>query len=209
MRKKIKNQESGIRSIINSNYLLLTSYFLRPNSGFSFIELLVVVTLIGVIGYLTTSIFILGFRAQAKSEILKEVKQNGDYVLSVMESTLKSANDVDADCNGSTCYVSATDTQNITTKFSCISVSDERPGDYYILKEQTGFPDPTPAVRQRLISDRVVVQSCKFVITNPKSSLDPKYVVLSFNMVQANPNISQENKAYLRFQSTVSLRNYQ
>jgi len=70
--------------------------------GFTLIELLVVVGLVIIIGTVGTSIITSIFRSYNKAHIINEIEQNGNYVLSLMESQIRNARSVSAsDCDPS------------------------------------------------------------------------------------------------------------
>lgn len=192
--KKLLFQPSTI------NHQLSTKY------GFSLIELLVVITLIGIIGVITTQVFILGFRSQGKSEITKEVKQNGDYTLSVIESMVRNAVNIQAGCNQSVAQLPITNPDGYTTTFFC-SEGDK------IASISSGFPDPTPSVSQALTNNKVAVYNCSvaFRIVCPTPPINPKYVFVNFTVSQAGVGLTPTPGSFssIDYQTTISLRNYQ
>jgi prepilin-type N-terminal cleavage/methylation domain-containing protein len=209
MKKGITNYELRIKNIKNSYFLLLTSYLDIKNRGFSLIELLVVVSLFGIVGYLTTSIFIIGFRAQAKSEIMKEVKQTGDYAMQVMEDTIKNSIDVITPVPvlpfNSNSGIIAINPDGNTTTFLC------SPTDYKI-SSTNKYPLPTPEITNDITNRNVIVKDCKFKIISPPSILSSKYVIINYTVCQkgceSSTDLPVENKASLPYQSTISLRIY-
>jgi len=59
--------------------------------GFTLIEVIIVISLFGMIAYLATSFLWTSLSSTGKSEIIKEIRQNGDYALSAMESLVLSS----------------------------------------------------------------------------------------------------------------------
>lgn len=170
------------------------------NSGFTLVELLVVITLVGLIGAIISQSFILGIRSQSKSEIVKEVKQNGDYALSVIDEMVRNATDITLFCNTSTDQLSIVNQDGGTTTFDCSS-------DKEIASISGAAPTPFP-----ITNDRVIVTNCNFRIVCPTPPLSPKYVFISFTVKQAavpnQPTPLPENRASIEYQTTISLRNY-
>ena len=189
--------------------------FKIQKSGFTLIELLVVITLLGIISVITTQVFILGFRSQGKSEIIKEVKQNGDYVISVMESMIRNAADITsnvAQCNTSLNKFQIINPDGFTTTFDCTSG---------FIASVSGDPDGFPLANPTLVltSNRVLIPtpvgggySCTFRVVCPTPPLSPKYVFISFKVMQAaitgQPSPVPESRSSLDYQTTVSLRGY-
>jgi len=63
-------------------------------NGFTLVELLVVVGLVLIIGTVGTSIITSILRSYNKAHIINEIEQNGNYVLSLMESQIRNAKSV-------------------------------------------------------------------------------------------------------------------
>lgn len=178
--------------------------------GFSLIELLVVVALVGIIGAITTQVFIAGFKSQGKGEIVKEVKQNGDYALSVIETMVRNASDfsTEADCNQDKTSISIINPDGYTTIFDC-SLTNGNIASVSALPTTTPGPTPTGIP---LTSNKVAVSSCNFRVVCPTPPLSPKYVFVNFVMRQGTvigqPTPLPENTASLEYSGTFSLGRY-
>lgn len=178
-------------------------------AGFTLIEILVSVTLIGIIGAISSQVFISGFKSQYKSEIIKEVKQNGDYALSVIERMVRNAADFSPDqlCNQDESTLSIVNPDGYTTIFNCDATN------YNISSVSATVPGITPT-GVLLMSNKVAVPagSCRFRIVCPPLPLSPKYVFVSFTLTQAavtgQPTPLPENTASVEYQGTYSLGNY-
>jgi prepilin-type N-terminal cleavage/methylation domain-containing protein len=164
-------------------------------NGFTLIELLVVVALVAIIGSVTTQVFILGFKAQAKVEAMKELKQSGDYTISVIESMVRNASDIEFQCNTSANSLTIISQDGLTTNF---------------LWEGSRISSIS-GQSQPLTSSKVSVGSCSFRVVCPTPPLSPKYVFVNFTLNQAMPGITPGpgNNATLDYQTTISLRTYQ
>ena len=68
----------------------------KNQHGFSLIEMLVVIAIIGVIAGITSDIFINIIKASNKGNVLTEVKQNGDAASNKMERILRNAEEITA-----------------------------------------------------------------------------------------------------------------
>ncbi|TSC53513.1 MAG: Uncharacterized protein LiPW16_370 [Microgenomates group bacterium LiPW_16] len=66
--------------------------------GFSLVELLVAIGILGIVGSIATVILFTTLQSASKSDILREVKQNGDYAISVMERMVRNATTVEVGC---------------------------------------------------------------------------------------------------------------
>ena len=188
MKNRIMNQELRIKK--------------EKKSGYSLIELLVVITLIAILGTLTAEAFILGLRAQSKSEIVKEVKQNADYIGQVIENMVRNSIDIEeTQCNNSFQQLTIKSPDGLYTTFDCSSsVMASISGQF-----------PVPTIYLTLSSNRVsiVENSCNFRIVCPTPPINPKYVFFNFKLTQTGSNLPKEKQASIEYQNTVSLRNYQ
>ena len=183
-------------------FLVLSSWF-KVNRGFTLIELLAVIALIGLIGTITSQFFILGFRSQGRSEVGKEIKQNGDYALAVMESMIRNAAYIpDNQCYGvnpSSRSVVIVNPDGYETTFDCS-------GTEIASNSSSTNPNSYP-----LTNDKVTIADCIIRVICPTPPINPMYVYINFTFNQAGPNItlSPGSSPLLEYQTTVSLRNYQ
>ncbi len=159
-------------------------------SGFTLVEILVVVALIGVASIVTTQVLLSVLRSQSKGEVVKEVKQNGDYAYTFIEQQIRNAKDV-AMPGG---ILTITNPDTTTTTVNCSSGT-------MILTTQPG-PTTLP-----LTNNNVIVSSCSFSIGNPNPGNSPKYVYLSYVVSQKGTG-APANIATQQYQGTVSLRTY-
>src|SRR3990167_5678730 len=119
MGHKTKNITRRLKITI-SKLIYVICYMLYVQRGYSFLELLIVIALVGTIGVVTSQVFIMGLRSQAKSEILKEVKQNGDYASAVMDNMIRNALDIDdVSCNTNTQQLSIMTKDGVTVTYDC------------------------------------------------------------------------------------------
>ena len=189
--------------------LQLTTYNIQ-HRGLTLIELLVVITLVAIIGTITTQVFILSFKAQTKSESLKEVKQSGDYTMSVLEDMVRNSADIQYDCSNTPLNNLTVQNQDgLITKFVC----DTDAGGKKYIASISGWSDAVPSpTGMTLVGSRVTLSQCNiFRVVCPTPALSPKYVFVNFTMENYIPGItpSAGNQVSLDYQTTISLRNYQ
>ena len=185
-----------------NKFLKPITYNLSPIFGYSMIELLVVVALVGLIGTITTQVFILAIQTQGKSEVIKEVKQNGDYAFSVMESMIRNSTDISGSCNEpSTQQLNIRNPDGFNTVFDCTGTNISS-----ISGSEDANPTPTGAP---LTNYRVKVTSCTFRVVCPTPPINPKYVYVQYTVSQAGEGTGPKDTSSLDYQTTISLRNYQ
>jgi prepilin-type N-terminal cleavage/methylation domain-containing protein len=152
-------------------------------SGYTLIEILIVIGILGIVAVIGSNMFFAILRNTAKSQILAEVKQNGNYALSVMSRMIRNARSIDA-CPGDS--ITLTNPDRETTTFSCEGAR--------VASNSGVF----------LTSDKVLSSACNFSC----AGTTPETVTVSFTLTQASDEERIEEKATLDFRTTVSLRTY-
>lgn len=127
--------------------MTVNSKQLTVNSGFSLIEILVVVTVFAVLGILSTQAILLTLRGTNKSSSLLKVRENLDYSLSIMERQLRNAQDV-SNCTSGT-SLTYTDVNGNSGSFSCV----------------TGATGYIASGSAHLTSDEVAITACSITCT--------------------------------------------
>lgn len=99
------------------------------NRGFTLIEMLVAVVITAVLMTVAGSSFFSMLRGATKTELIKEVKQNGDYAISIMDIKIRNARDVTSSCTlvgvtGNTLTI--TNPDNSQSTFACVTNSGVR-----------------------------------------------------------------------------------
>ncbi len=162
--------------------------------GFSLIEMLVVTGVLAVVAAVGSIMFLGILRGANKTKIMTEVKQNGEYVLSVMERTIRDGRVVTATAYSPTptteIRVISADgtTQNI---FAC---------DPLVLRiTMNGNP---------LTSDLLKLDSCNIFTVTQGATNQPDQVAIDFTLSQAAVSTRPEDIASAKFKTTVTLRNY-
>lgn len=162
----------------------------KRSSGFTLIEIIVVFGLLSTVGFITSSIFFTTLKAGTKAELLKEVKQNGDYAISTMERMIRNARQISSRCDGSSQSIEIVNPDYQTTQFSCGNQIASNSAFY------SAF----------LTTDKLVASHCSFTCQKPISG--PKTVIIKFALSQKGSPTRPEEKASATFQTTVSLRTY-
>lgn len=68
-------------------------------SGFTLIEMVVSIAIIAVVGVALTEVFIATIRSNTKTELLKDVKQNGEFALEIMTRMIQNAKEITSACS--------------------------------------------------------------------------------------------------------------
>lgn len=176
-----------------------TTFFYFPSGkGYTLIELVVAVGILGVLAVAATNLFFSAIRGGGKVDVTTEVKQNGQFALSRIEQLTRNSLTVEA-CAGNEAdpeAVSVTLTARDRTQliFSCEEVAE---GTGYIASNT-----------ERLTSDRVVVTECAFWCEGVGDSFRPPLVKAAFTLRQAGTAGDVSEAAAAQFSTSVGLRSF-
>lgn len=162
----------------------------KKSFGFTLIEILIVITALALLTVIGSNLFFGSLLGSSKSEILREVRQNGEYALKVMEETIKNAARLEF-CDSTTITVKDQNNQNITFKV----LSDE---------------DNIPRIASNssyLTNNKVKVTNFTLGCANSPPGLPPK-IEVNFIVEQKEATDRPEKKASMQFSTTVTMRNF-
>ncbi|OGG01840.1 hypothetical protein A2Z33_01140 [Candidatus Gottesmanbacteria bacterium RBG_16_52_11] len=168
----------------------------RPN-GFTLVEILVSITIIAIISVVVVQAFVSIIRVNTKTEALKEVKQNGEYVLSVLTRKIQNSTEITSTCDGTnvnTLQVIKRNTDGTTEYDSVFSINS---GVIY-LAEGAGAPE-------KIISDRVYAEILTFNCTEVREQ--PARVTVRFVLRQNTIGAATFETARQVFRDTIQTRN--
>lgn len=154
----------------------------KINRGFTLFEMIVAIGIFIVLVLLSGQVFFATLRGSTKTEVVREVRQNADFAVSVMERQLHNAANVKV-CDGT--QVSYFDQEGVLTSFSCVSGADS-----YIASGGA-----------RLTNPDVAVASCS--ITCPQTGV----VEISFTVRQKATSPRPEEAGSYSVSTRVNLRN--
>jgi len=155
------------------------------------IEVLMIVFIMGIVFVVGSNLFLSILKGSNKAEVEKEVKQNGDYALGVMQRMIRNAQGIQS-CTAQSIGIINSD-QGITT-FSCV-LEDS------VTKIASGSG--------RLTGKNVTLgATCPATIFSCNLTKSPPVVEIRFTLLQAGTSTRVEERAQANFQTTVSLRTY-
>lgn len=88
----------------------------QKDTGFTLIELMVVVGVVGLVAVAATSIFFTVSRSQRRSEIVEEMKQDGNFTLTITGKMIRQAVSIDCPSDNE---ISLTSPDGNQTSFKC------------------------------------------------------------------------------------------
>lgn len=167
----------------------------RSTTGFTLIEVLMVVFLLGIIVIIGSNLFFSILKGASKAEIEKEVKQNGDYAMNVMERMIRNGQEILPN--------SEVPSQTCTSPMTKIKIKnpDGKDTEFSFSSNQIASNGAS------LTSGNVALVPDSFSFSCD-SSKTPPIVTVSFDLSQKGTGLRPEEKAQVHFQTTVGLRTY-
>lgn len=138
-----------------------------------------------------SNLFFSILKGGSKAEIIKEVKQNGNYVTSVMERVIRNAQDASCDDPANTEeWVEIISPNDQITTFECFDIGAEN--------------GRIASNSARLTSENVKVDACSITCEGTL----PEVVTVAFTLSQKGTPSRVEERTTANFQTKVSLRTY-
>jgi len=164
--------------------------------GFTLIEILTVIGILGVIGAITTGVITITLRGTKKSDLMEVARQESDTALTQMVKTIRYAQSLDSptSCMPSPQTVSSIQVSAVGTHV------------------QTTYTCGAGSIQSNGISlfntNAVTVNSCSFVCTQPTLN-DPSTITIKYTLSQASGGNFAESSFSLPFETSVTMRNVQ
>jgi prepilin-type N-terminal cleavage/methylation domain-containing protein len=173
---------------------------IKNNSGFTLIEILIVIFLFSLITMTGSNLLFSILKTTSKAQIEKEIKQNGNYAISVMEKSIRNARGIDTTgCVANQKQLTITNQDGSQTLFRCFD--NESVAKIASDSSPLTNANVTVGTPGQLCTSSSLTFECQ-------STSFPPLVKISFTLKQAKANPSVENQASVFFQTTVSLRTY-
>lgn len=167
--------------------------------GFTLIEMLVSAGIMALLSVVITQIFVATTRNSTKTDVLTDVRQNGNYALGVMERMIRSAKSVTVCGVTPTSSIEITNEDNLQTTFTCVLDGDSG-------VSRIASDSGTIFGIEYLTNNNFTVGSCASVFTCISGANYPS-VAISFQLQQKSASASQYEKATETFITRVTLRN--
>jgi prepilin-type N-terminal cleavage/methylation domain-containing protein len=170
----------------------------RSGTGFTLVEILVVLSVFAVIVTVGGNLFFSVLRGATKTKASELVKQNGNYALTSMERNIHNAKQItDYDDTGGT-YLEIKNPDGKETEYFCGNVDAD--SDLEIASNSASL----------INSSEVRVTSCNnvFTVDEGEEGVSPDVVTISFTLAQTKTTPRPEEQSTINFKTTVTLRNY-
>lgn len=168
--------------------------------GFTFMEILVAAGIIALISGVSAQVFLTTSRNAVKSDLIRNIKQNGEYSLEVMSRMIQSARSISGCSGAASASLSIKNQDDGLTTFGCALdgavtriASSSAVGTAYLTTAGLTLGGATCA------------QSSLTFLCTPISGL-PSSVRINFTLSQIGQPVKNYEKASVPFQTTVTMR---
>lgn len=181
--------------------------------GFTLIELIVVVAILSLMSLVIAQVFFTTMKTNTKTELMKDVKQNGEYAIDNMTRMIQSAASVVGTCIDIEETPTPIDEITVVDRFgtsvllTCMDVGS--PSVARIASVSGGVTEYLTSESVSLVSDggdtTCITSPLQFACTSVGGT--PSSIGVSFRLRQKNTAQSAEESADSQFKSTVTIRN--
>lgn len=172
----------------------------NTNAGFSLLEMVVALAIISGISVVLSQVFLTTVRTNTKTEVIKDLKQNGDVALEAITRAVQSAKSITCDSATSLTVVNADATTNT---FACVSNGS-----------QTRLSKTDATGLTYLTADSVTMggadcDTTTFTVTCTDISGSPGAVAVKFSLAANGLSSSAFEQASQTFETSITMRNVQ
>lgn len=193
--KKLKNNSQKIKK---NNYW-------HKQAGFTLIEMLVVVAIVGVVATISTQIVISLIRSNNKTNVQNEVRQNGSFVLDKMEREIRNSLNATVTIGefiAGEYLLRLSQSDGSVIAYWCMPANATYPNGY--INRQLGV-NPVGSLLNNNTTTGVRVSSCSLsTLAGP-----PVLVTINFTLTQSSGSATRSDLTVSQtFNTSVSLRSY-
>lgn len=168
--------------------------------GFTFMEILVAAGIIALISGVSAQVFLTASRNAVKSDLIRNIKQNGEYSLEIMSRMIQSAKSISACTGAPSASFAIENADDGVTTFGCAL-------DGAVTRIASGSATGTAFLTTAglTLGGPSCAQSSLIFLCTPKAGL-PATVRIIFSLSQIGDPVKNFEKATIPFQTTVTMR---
>ncbi len=173
--------------------------------GFTLLEIIIATSIVAIIGVIISQTLSSTTKSNSKVEILKEVKQNGDFALSIMERMIRNARQITSTCSD----VGTSGQSLVLTNFDGGSTTLSCQWDGSISRVASvsaAGTDFLTGTNVTLGGTDCTSASLGFTCTSLANA--PNTINIVFGLTQSRGSSAIFDQASQSFQSSVSIRNH-
>ncbi len=178
------------------------------NHGFTLLETLVSISVVATVGVLIAQVFFTTTRSNKKTELLKDVKQNGDFAMELMDRTIQNSLGITSECSSSGTtlpFITLRNADGNISELGC--VADASVTRIASTSAESGKIDYLTSANVT-IGGTTCDEDANTLHFTCLSNIDqPPQITIQFRMTQRGTPVDQFEKASIEFQTTVTPRN--
>lgn len=187
---------------------------MKNESGFTLLESLVAIGVVATVGILITQVFFATTRSNTKTELLKNVKQNGEYSIDLMTRLIRNSHEVvPADCSSTGLtqkYIDIKNPDGNITQFGCLYYNDAVNPAVTRIASVSATAGSTAYISSSDVtlggaSCADAANSLQFTCTSYPD--EPSIVTIQFRFSHRGVPVDQFEKGSILFKTSVSPRN--
>lgn len=180
--------------------------YMKSDLGYSLIEVLLVITIVGAIVILLTQSLISTTRISTKVEVTNTVKQSGDFAIRILEQHMMTSKQIASSCNGNASpTLSTVDINGRVSTFQCAFDTSNNVNRIASVSGSTTLFLTPENVTLGGANCNDSDMSLLFVCTSTPGR--PNVTRIQFSLSQAGLPVDQFERGSISFQTTVSARN--
>ncbi len=178
--------------------------------GFTLLEIMITISIMGIIGILISQVFFTTTRVNTKTELIKDMKQNGQFAMDVMTRMIRSTNEISSACatTGSTdTSLILTNPNGESTTFGCFFDAQSSITRIASMSAYSGLSDYLTSQNVTLGGTSCEDPDMSLQFTCTSSPDQPSRIKILYTLRQIGAAGDSFNTAKQSFESTVSVRN--
>lgn len=177
-------------------------------AGFTLLEIMITTAIMAVIGILISQVFFTTTRVNTKTELLKDMKQNGQFAMDTISRMIRASLEINSTCTSSgsqSSSIQITNPDGQMTTFGCFLDSSTGATRIASTSAYSGQSDYLTSKNVSLGSTSCDSSSLTFICTS--SPDQPSRVKVVYTLRQIGSPNDSFGTASQTFETTVSVRN--
>lgn len=184
----------------------------KSSSGFTLIEMLAAIIVLIALGSIVTGIVWTSLRGNNKASTVSNVRQNGNYALSIMSKMIRDAKyfkgvSIDGSSYSTDCYQTIANPSPTPIPYQYLKIKSFDDGETIFSCTEDNISSNSGTIDVSLLdSNSVSLASCYFECSQPSFS---DYPTIKINFELTATGSAFENQASIPFETSVTLRNFE
>ncbi len=179
-------------------------------TGFTLLEIMITITIMGVIGVLISQVFFTTTRVNTKTELLKDMKQNGQFAMDTMTRMIRASTEINSACPTTgiqSTSIQITNPNGQKTTFGCYYDATEGVSRIASSSAYSGLSDYLTSQNVTLGGTSCADTNMSLQFTCTSYADQPSKIIIEYLLKQLGTPNDSFNAASQRFETRVTVRN--